>query len=541
MWKAQDETLARAVSVLTFAPGFPRVAEVITAARAASRLTDPRLAQVFDVEDGGDQAYIVMEWVSGDSLAQLVSDGPLDPGQACSLVSEAARAMAGAHAVGQAHLLLSPQNLRWTRSSGIKITGIGIDAALAGAGLANVGDPAATDSRHLAGLLYAALTGYWPCETPSSLPAAPGKDGEVYPPRQVSPDISGELDAVVTRALLQRPERQGPPITTPSALADAIAVVAPPVPLPEPAPRSYDGYNSGNYNSGNYGNRGGYNDGYGDDFGGGYPGQGGGMRQPGGFTGDGYGGANPNDPSTWNAGRGGGTSTYQRDYANRDRDRGRARMSRGLVGGVAALVVVAVGAAIWGITANLGHGSSGNPQGNSTSPAAKGGGTASTATGTVLTPTGALSFNILGSSATPEDPSDVTNPLSGKAPAWSTQQYESPAEHFGAIKNGDGYLIEMGSSIKLNSVEADFGQSGGTAQICIGNSTTSSSAGQQNISGPCPAGFTPASQKEHMNVDTTFTATSGASGQDILIWFSQLPASGLQSISKVTVKGSAAG
>src|SRR6201997_998168 len=131
-WKAIDETLARAVTVLTFAPGFPRIAEVVTAARAASRLTDARVAQVFDVEDSGDQAYIVMEWVSGDSLAQLVSDGPLEPGQACSLVAEAARAMAGAHAVGQAHLLLSPQNLRWTRSSGIKITGIGIDAALAG-------------------------------------------------------------------------------------------------------------------------------------------------------------------------------------------------------------------------------------------------------------------------------------------------------------------------------------------------------------------------------------------------------------------------
>jgi hypothetical protein len=539
MWKAQDETLARAVSVLTFAPGFPRVTEVITAARAASRLTDPRLAQVFDVEDGGDQAYIVMEWVSGDSLAQLVADGPIDPGQACSLVSEAARAMAGAHAVGQAHLLLSPQTLRWTRSSGIKITGIGVDAALAGAGIADAGDPAGTDSRHLAGLLYAALTGYWPCETPSSLPAAPGEGGEVYTPRQISPDISAELDAVVTRALLQQPV-QGPPITTPSALADAIAVVAPPVPLPEPAPRSYDGYNSGNYGSGNYGNRGGSGGGYGDDFaggggGGGYSSQTGAMRQGRGYAGEGYRGANPNDPSTWETGRGGGTSTYQRDYA--DRGRGRGRVSRGLVGGVAVLVVVAVGAAIWGITANLGHGS-GNSQVNPTSPAAKGGGAGSTVPATVLTPTGAESFNILGSGATPES-QNITNPLTGTTPAWSTQHYDTPK--FGGFKNGDGYLIEMGSTVKLNSVVADFGQSGGTAQICIGNSTTSASAGQQNISTPCPAGFTPASQKEAMNGDTTFAATGGASGQDILIWFSQLPASDLQSISKVTVKGSAAG
>src|SRR5579862_2778888 len=92
-WKAIDETLARPVSVLTFAPGFPRISQVVTAARAASRLTDPRMAQVFDVEDGG-QAYIVLEWVGGDSIADLLDAGTLDPTNACSLIGEAARAIA---------------------------------------------------------------------------------------------------------------------------------------------------------------------------------------------------------------------------------------------------------------------------------------------------------------------------------------------------------------------------------------------------------------------------------------------------------------
>ena len=70
LWKAIDETLARPVTVLTFAPGFPRVPEVVTAARAASRLTDPRLAQVFDVEDNGESAYVVMEWLAGQTLTE---------------------------------------------------------------------------------------------------------------------------------------------------------------------------------------------------------------------------------------------------------------------------------------------------------------------------------------------------------------------------------------------------------------------------------------------------------------------------------------
>src|ERR1700742_3469637 len=101
LWKAIDETLARPVSILTFAPGFPRISQVVTAARAASRLTDPRMAQVFDVEDGGGHAYIVLEWVGGESLSDLLDNGPLDPALACSLMTDAARALAGAHALGQ--------------------------------------------------------------------------------------------------------------------------------------------------------------------------------------------------------------------------------------------------------------------------------------------------------------------------------------------------------------------------------------------------------------------------------------------------------
>jgi len=131
-WKATDETLARSVTVLTFASGFPRIAEAITAARAASRLGDPRFSQVFDVEDADELAYVVLEWVAAESLLDMLADGPLDSARAVSLLSEDAQAMAAAHTVGLAHLRLNPACLHWTRGSGVKITGLGIDAVLAG-------------------------------------------------------------------------------------------------------------------------------------------------------------------------------------------------------------------------------------------------------------------------------------------------------------------------------------------------------------------------------------------------------------------------
>src|SRR5215469_13551974 len=169
MWKAQDETLARLVSVLTFAPDFPRIPEVVTAARAASRLTDSRLAQVFDVEDGGDRAYVVLEWVAGDSLDDMLGGGPLDPAQGVALITEASKALAGAHAAGLSHLCLTPDSLRWTPGGGVKVTGLGIDAALAGV---SASDPAVVDTRGLGRLLYATLTGHWPGLESTSLPPA---------------------------------------------------------------------------------------------------------------------------------------------------------------------------------------------------------------------------------------------------------------------------------------------------------------------------------------------------------------------------------
>src|SRR5258708_19268705 len=96
-WKATDETLARSVTVLTFATGFPRVAETVTAARAASRLSDPRFSQVFDVEDADERAYVVLEWIVGDSLLDMLSEGPLEPPRAAALMAGAARAIAAAH------------------------------------------------------------------------------------------------------------------------------------------------------------------------------------------------------------------------------------------------------------------------------------------------------------------------------------------------------------------------------------------------------------------------------------------------------------
>lgn len=510
MWKAQDETLARAVAVLTFALGFPRIPEVVTAARAASRLTDPRLAQVFDVEDGDGQAYVVMEWVSGETLADLVANGPMEPARGCALVAEAARALAGAHAAGQAHLMLTPRSLCWTRSSGVKITGLGIDAALVGAGLANASDPALTDTMDLAGLAYAALTGYWPRESEGYLPAAPATDGEVCTPHQVSAEVPTAMDAVVTRALLQRPVRQAPPILTPDAFAEALAEVAPPVPLPlpEPVPPIVPGAYNGYSGYGRQGGQGGYR-----------PtnafGQAGGYAATDGFA------ANPNNPSTWNA-RGGGTASYRR---SRPAERGSG--SRALLSVVVVLVLAAVAAGAWLVSNGLGK-----PGGSEAAGGANAGTGSSSSNSVSLQPVGGQSFNILGTGD--EDPQDAQNPISGSSPAWTTQHYTSA--RFGGLKSGTGYLVDMGKSVKLSQVTVQFGsQCCATAAVYLGDSPTKTNGALSNYTLVAPA--------TSVSGNHIYTISDNTTGRYVLIWFTSLPPMDGQfqgTISRVAVRGSAA-
>jgi hypothetical protein len=224
-WKATDEKLRRAVTVLTFSSGCPRIADTMTAARAAGRLTDPRLARVFDMAGEEDHPYVVTEWVGGDSLDDLLAGGPMDPLHAAGIIAQSAEALAAAHAAGLAHLCLNPGSLRWT-AAGLKIVGLGTDAALAGV---TADDPAATDTQALGSLLYGALTGRWPGGTWPSLPAAPQAGGHSYRPRQVQAGVPTALDEVCCRALspAERGRSRLPPVTTPARFASALTLAIP--------------------------------------------------------------------------------------------------------------------------------------------------------------------------------------------------------------------------------------------------------------------------------------------------------------------------
>jgi hypothetical protein len=460
-WKATDETLARSVTVLTFATGFPRVAETVTAARAASRLSDPRFSQVFDVEDADDSAYVVLEWVVGDSLLDMLAEGPLDPPRAAALVGEAAQAIAAAHAAGLTHLRLDPACLHWTPGGGVKITGLGMDAALTGPTLTagddgdgpELIDTELIDTRDLGRLLYAALTGYWPGQQdprPGLLPPAPETDGTPCTPRQVSAGVPAGIDAVTCQAIFQRPTRYGPALSTAADFADALAQVAPPVPLAAlTAPISV----------------------------GRPPGRGDQRTRP--------------------------TNPYPAARSGRGNQQ-RSTAIRAVIGVVVVLVLAAVGVTAWSLS-HGGHRSATPPPGRphgTTSPA--------TAAAGLLKPVSVSTFEQSGT----DDPGDAQNVIDGNpSTAWHTDYYFGTST-FGNLKKGAGLIFDMGKQVRLGQVAVQFGTTCCThVDIEIGNNPAPSALST----------FTVVQNSTTAVGNTTFNVTKTTAGRYVLIWITNLP------------------
>ena len=491
-WKAIDEILARSVTVLTFAPGFGRSAEVIAAARAASRLNDPRFSQVFDVEDADESQYVVLEWVASESLLDMLADGPLDPPRAVSLVYETAQALAAAHDNGLAHLRLDPACVHWTPRGGIKITGLGIAAALADSGAdaePDGEDAELTDTRGLARLLYAALTGYWPepqgyaqgsgpaggappdgADGPASAvlpPAPPQADGLPCTPRQVSADVPTNIDALTCQALFQRPSRHGPALSTPSKFADALASVAPPAPLPVPvaatAPVKTASY------------------------------------QPDG-PGDPYPAAAPDHVRSTLA-----------DGAYRPPPR-RLPSTRAIVAAVVGLVLVAGVVLGWSLSHQGGH-APGSPQASSGTSASSS--PPSVTVSNVLTPVGANSFDPMGTGGG-ENANEAKNAIDNNPSTfWHTDFYDN-YPNFGNLKSGTGLILDMGHAVRLSQVVVQFGSiCCAHVEIEIGNNASPVPS--------WPSSFTVVQRSSAAVGSTTFDVTSGVTGRYVLIWITYLP------------------
>ena len=99
---------------------------VLHEARAAARVNHPNVATIHDIVEIEDRAFIVMEYVEGESLAARMKRGPLSIASIVDIGRQLASALGAAHAKGVVHRDLKPANVQLTPEGRPKILDFGI-------------------------------------------------------------------------------------------------------------------------------------------------------------------------------------------------------------------------------------------------------------------------------------------------------------------------------------------------------------------------------------------------------------------------------
>jgi eukaryotic-like serine/threonine-protein kinase len=242
---AHDVELDRPVALKRLAENLARDEDLrrrfLREARLAARLAHPNVVRVFDVGEDHGRPFIAMEYVEGQTLADLLARrGRLPAAEAASLGMQTCAGLAAAHAAGLVHRDVKPQNLLLGTDGVLKLGDFGVAAGhegtrltLAGTVLGTAGYlapeqargeqvTAAADIYAVGAVLYELLTGE-PSRTAGSL-AELGKEDGFHPPDLAArvPDAPAELVAAVTACLAVRPEDRPP---SAAALARMLAPV----------------------------------------------------------------------------------------------------------------------------------------------------------------------------------------------------------------------------------------------------------------------------------------------------------------------------
>ncbi|MFE2103334.1 protein kinase, partial [Streptomyces sp. NPDC059468] len=233
VWRATDLVLHRSVAVKEVRPPDPDLAEydpqaagmlrerVLREARALARIDHPNVVTIHHVVDGGPGTYpwIVMELVTGGSLADRLARGPMSPQEAARIGREVLAALRAAHQVGIQHRDVKPANVLLRPDGRPVLTDFGIAAIREATSLTATGSVIGTpdymapervsgkdggpasDLWSLAMMLYTAVEGHHPLRRGTTLATLAAVLSEEIPP----PVKAGPLQDALTRVLVRDP------------------------------------------------------------------------------------------------------------------------------------------------------------------------------------------------------------------------------------------------------------------------------------------------------------------------------------------------
>ncbi|MPZ87549.1 MAG: Stk1 family PASTA domain-containing Ser/Thr kinase [Nitriliruptorales bacterium] len=194
-------------------------------AQAAASLNHPNIVAVYDTGEQDGRPFIVMEYVSGQSLRDLMRREGIMPQRAAEIVGDAALGLHYAHERGLVHRDIKPANILLSDEGVVKVADFGIARAVSAESVtqtAAVFGTAAyvapeqaqgdvvdrrTDIYALGCVLYEMLAGRQPFAAESAVALAYKHVSEApIPPSRINPEITPQLEAVVMKAMAKSPE-----------------------------------------------------------------------------------------------------------------------------------------------------------------------------------------------------------------------------------------------------------------------------------------------------------------------------------------------
>ena len=136
VWRARDIRLGRDVAVKILGTEADRAfrERATDEAKRAAAVTHPNIVTAYDEGQDGTDAFIVMEYVRGKTLRDIVAArGALPPAEAAELVTQIAAALDATHRAGMVHCDVKPANVIVTPEGVAKLTDFGIARAARGA------------------------------------------------------------------------------------------------------------------------------------------------------------------------------------------------------------------------------------------------------------------------------------------------------------------------------------------------------------------------------------------------------------------------
>jgi serine/threonine-protein kinase len=195
-------------------------------AKAAARLSHPHVVGVLDQGNDGNTAYLVMEYIKGHTLRDVINDkGALPPRLALALIDPVVEGLAAAHAAGFIHRDVKPENVLIADDGRIKIGDFGLARAVStstssGTLLGTVGyvspelvlgkpADARSDVYSVGIMLFEMLTGQQPFDGEVPIQVAyQHVNGTVGPPSALVPGLAGEVDELVQWCTANDPENR---------------------------------------------------------------------------------------------------------------------------------------------------------------------------------------------------------------------------------------------------------------------------------------------------------------------------------------------